>query len=109
MIQAHVLADQVRTLYRQSPVVLVANCVNTVIVSSLAWASGHHRLLLAWLGSLAFWGNVAESAGGTQADGTEIPSSVGWALGVKHLLEHFGGGYQNLLIAYGKGIAQNFR
>jgi signal transduction histidine kinase len=50
MIQAHVLADQVRTLYRQSPVVLVANCVNTVIVSSLAWASGHHRLLLAWLG-----------------------------------------------------------
>jgi maltoporin len=61
------------------------------------------------LGSLAFWGNVAESAGGTQADGTEIPSSVGWALGVKHLLEHFGGGYQNLLIAYGKGIAQNFR
>ena len=37
MIQAHVLADQVRTLYRQSFVVLVANCVNTAIVSSLAW------------------------------------------------------------------------
>ncbi|HKO91961.1 MAG TPA: hypothetical protein VJU61_12450, partial [Polyangiaceae bacterium] len=50
MIQAHVLADQVRTLYRQSHVVLVANCVNTAFVSALAWRTGSHRLLLSWMG-----------------------------------------------------------
>jgi maltoporin len=61
------------------------------------------------VGTLGFWGNVAEAAGGVTPDGTEIPSSVGWAVGAKYLIEHFGGGYQNLLIAYGSGIAQNFR
>jgi len=50
MIHEHVLADQVRTLYRQSRVVLVANCVNTALVSALAWGSGHRRLLLGWMG-----------------------------------------------------------
>jgi maltoporin len=63
----------------------------------------------AGVGTLAFWVNVAQAQGGTTEDGTVIPSSVGWAVGVKHLVEHFGGGYQNLLIAYGKGIATNFR
>ena len=61
------------------------------------------------VGTLAFWVNVAQAKGGTTEDGTVIPSSVGWAAGVKHLVEHFGGGYQSLLIAYGKGIATNFR
>jgi signal transduction histidine kinase/CheY-like chemotaxis protein len=50
MSHAHVLADQVRTLYRQSLVVLVANCVNTALVSLLAWGNGHHPLLLGWMG-----------------------------------------------------------
>lgn len=61
------------------------------------------------VGSLALWVNVAQAKGGTTEDGTVIPSSLGWAVGVKHLIEHFGGGYQNLLIAYGQGIATNFR
>ncbi len=61
------------------------------------------------VGTLALWVNVAQAKGGATEDGTVIPSSVGWAAGVKHLIEHFGGGYQNLLIAYGQGIATNFR
>src|SRR6187549_3602063 len=50
MIHVHVLTEQVRTLYRQSRVVLVANCINTAIVSALTWGSGRHRLLLGWMG-----------------------------------------------------------
>jgi len=61
------------------------------------------------LGRWAFWANVAWSRGGTQADGSRIPDAGGWALGVKHLLSHVLGGYNNLLVAYGRGIAQNFR
>ena len=61
------------------------------------------------VGTLGLWVNVAQAKGGTTEDGTVIPSSVGWAVGAKHLVEHFGGGYQNLLLAYGKGIAMNFR
>jgi signal transduction histidine kinase/ActR/RegA family two-component response regulator len=50
MIHAYVLADQVRTLYRQTPVVLVTNCVNTVVVSLLSWGGGQQGLLLGWMG-----------------------------------------------------------
>ena len=50
MIHEHVLADQVRTLYRQSLVVLIANCINTALESALAWADGHQLLLLGWMG-----------------------------------------------------------
>jgi maltoporin len=61
------------------------------------------------LGKLAFWADLAHSPGGTQADGTQIATSTGWAVGVKYLVPRFLGGYQNLLIAYGKGIARSFR
>jgi len=61
------------------------------------------------LGTLAFWADLAHSPGGAQADGTEIETSTGWAVGMKYLIPRFLGGYQNLLIAYGKGIARSFR
>jgi two-component system cell cycle sensor histidine kinase/response regulator CckA len=49
MSRAHVLADQVETLYRQTVVVLVANCVNTAIVSALLWKPERRPLLLGWM------------------------------------------------------------
>lgn len=61
------------------------------------------------LGKLALWADLAHSPGGAQADGTQIEASTGWAVGVKYLIPRFLGGYQNLLVAYGKGIARSFR
>jgi len=61
------------------------------------------------LGRLGVWVNGAWSRGGVQADGTEIDTTAGWAVGVKHLSRRFLGGYNNLLVAYGRGIASNFR
>ncbi|HVZ36961.1 MAG TPA: hypothetical protein VG963_31260, partial [Polyangiaceae bacterium] len=49
MSRAHLLADQVETLYRQTLVVLVANCANTAIVSAVLWKPERRPLLLGWM------------------------------------------------------------
>ncbi len=61
------------------------------------------------LGRLALWVNGSRARGGVQADGTGIASATGWAVGLKHLSTELLGGFNNLLIAYGKGISTNFR
>lgn len=61
------------------------------------------------LGRLALWVNVARARGGVLEDGTVVPSSTGWAAGFKHLTPRVLGGYNNLLVAYGTGIARTFR
>lgn len=61
------------------------------------------------VGRWAFWANVAWSRGGTQADGSRIADAGGWALGIKHIVPSRAGGYNNLLVAYGRGVAQGFR
>ena len=38
-----------------------------------------------------------------------VPTTQGWAVGVKHLSARLLGGYNNLLVAYGRGISSNFR
>jgi two-component system cell cycle sensor histidine kinase/response regulator CckA len=48
MIGVEVRAEQVRTLYRQSMPVLVANCINSVIVSAALWQAVPHSLLVLW-------------------------------------------------------------
>ena len=45
--------EQIRTLYRQTQIVLLANCVNATIVSALLWTSTSHALLLGWLAAMA--------------------------------------------------------
>src|SRR5688572_4951013 len=44
--------EQIRTLYRQTKTVLLANCVNAAIVSALLWTSTSHALLLGWLAAM---------------------------------------------------------
>lgn len=61
------------------------------------------------LGHLALWVNGAQSRGGVQPDGTRVATATGWAVGLKHRSTAFLGGYNNLLVAYGKGIASAFR
>jgi signal transduction histidine kinase/CheY-like chemotaxis protein len=52
MIAVQVRAEQVRTLYRQTPPLLLANCVNAAIVSATLWGSASGPLLLGWMGSM---------------------------------------------------------
>src|SRR4051812_11635100 len=43
-----VRAEQVRTLYRQSPWVTFANPLNTIIIDAVLWSETSHALLIAW-------------------------------------------------------------
>jgi two-component system cell cycle sensor histidine kinase/response regulator CckA len=54
MSGAEVRAEQVRTLYRQSMPVLVANCINSVIVSAALWEAVPHSLLVLWTTLMGF-------------------------------------------------------
>jgi PAS domain-containing protein len=45
-----VRADQVRTLYRHSAPVLLANVVNAIIVSAVLWSHAPHARLAVWTG-----------------------------------------------------------
>src|ERR1700704_4811018 len=47
-IAEEVRAEQVRTLYRQSAPVLLANVVNAVILSLVLWTRVRHDHLIAW-------------------------------------------------------------
>ncbi len=47
-----VVGEQVKTLYRQSVPVLMANFVNALIVSALLWGSIDRRVLVGWCGAM---------------------------------------------------------
>jgi signal transduction histidine kinase len=49
MSGVEVLTEQVRTLYRQTATVLLANVANALIVAALLWKTTPRQLLLAWL------------------------------------------------------------
>src|SRR5256885_3455557 len=53
MTRVAVRSEQVRMLYSQSVPVLLANIVNSGIVSAALWVAGPRRLLLAWTGLVA--------------------------------------------------------
>jgi hypothetical protein len=53
MTGADIQGEQIRTLYRQTQTVLIANCVNAAIVSALLWASTSHPLLVGWVAATA--------------------------------------------------------
>jgi maltoporin len=59
-------------------------------------------------GTVAAWFNFATSKGGTTADGTFIPTSSGYAVGLKHQGLEWHGGYHVFGIQYGTGPAANF-
>src|SRR5947207_2571356 len=52
-IERQVRAEQVRTLFRQSTPVLLANVFNAVILSVVLWTRVHHGLLFGWTAAMA--------------------------------------------------------
>jgi len=54
------------------------------------------------------WFDFATSKGGTQPNGTFIPTSSGEALGIRHQLLEWHGGFQSFSVQYGTGPASNF-
>jgi maltoporin len=59
-------------------------------------------------GTLGVWFDVTTSRGGTTQAGVDIPSSTGWAVGLRHQRLEWLGGFHVFGIQYGKGPATNF-
>jgi len=59
-------------------------------------------------GTLAGWFDVATGKGGTTRGGEVIPTSTGYAFGIRHQRLEWHGGYHALGIQYGTGPASNF-
>src|SRR5204863_8681589 len=54
MSGADVRAELVRTIYRQSTPVLLANCINAAILSAALWGTAPRSLLLLWSSLMGF-------------------------------------------------------
>src|SRR5215472_16693769 len=59
-------------------------------------------------GTLAGWFDFASGKGGTTSGGEVIPTSNGYAVGIRHQRLEWHGGYHALGIQYGTGPASNF-
>jgi maltoporin len=59
-------------------------------------------------GTIAGWFDFATSKGGTTSGGEIIPTSNGYAFGIRHQRLEWHGGYHVLGIQYGTGPASNF-
>jgi maltoporin len=59
-------------------------------------------------GTGGVWFDFANSKGGTTSDGSLIPTSSGYAFGVRHQRLEWHGGYHSFSIQYGTGAASNF-
>jgi maltoporin len=59
-------------------------------------------------GLWAAWFDYATAKGGTTQNGVFIPSTDGYAFGVRHQRLEWHGGYHAFSIQYGKGAASNF-
>jgi len=55
----------------------------------------------------AVWFNYAVAKGGTQQNGTLIPSANGFGVGFRHTRTEFHGGFDELSVGYSKGGASN--
>ena len=62
-------------------------------------------------GPLGLWGgwfDFAATKGGKTSDGTVIPTTDGYAVGLRHQHLEWHGGYNTFMIQYGTGAASNF-
>jgi len=59
-------------------------------------------------GTGGVWFDFANSKGGTTSDGSLIPTSSGYAFGIRHQRLEWHGGYHSFSIQYGTGAASNF-
>lgn len=60
------------------------------------------------VGTWGTWFDFATSKGGTTSTGTVIPTSSGEAVGIRHQLLEWHGGFHTFSIQYGTGVASNF-
>jgi maltoporin len=60
------------------------------------------------VGQLGLWYDYSSSKGGTLPDGTQVPSTGGWAIGIGHTRQEWLGGYNRITLQYGVGNAANF-
>jgi maltoporin len=60
------------------------------------------------VGMWGAWFDFATSKGGTEADGTVIPTSSGEAFGIRHQFLEWHGGFHTFAVQYGTGPASNF-
>src|SRR5262249_49860097 len=58
-------------------------------------------------GRAAVWFDYAFAKGGTQQNGSVIPTTDGWGFGFRHSRTEFHGGFNELSVGYGKGAASN--
>ena len=59
-------------------------------------------------GLLGFWFDYATAKGGTVASAPAVPTTNGYALGIRHQRLEWLGGYNALSVQYGRGAASNF-
>src|SRR5262245_34540344 len=59
-------------------------------------------------GKLGAWFNFARASGGTTQTGAVIPTDNGYALGIGYRNLEWNGGYNQVSVQYGKGVASNF-
>jgi maltoporin len=59
-------------------------------------------------GQWGMWFNYAVAKGGTSANGELIPSTDGYAFGIRHQRLEWHGGYHTISVQYGRGAAANF-
>jgi maltoporin len=60
------------------------------------------------VGALGFWYDYSFSKGGTLSDGSTVPSTSGWAVGIGHTRQEWLGGYNRISLQYGVGNSANF-
>ena len=58
-------------------------------------------------GQAAFFFNYADAKGGTQSNGTVVPSTDGYAFGFRHTRTEFYGGFNSFSVGYSRGAASN--
>ena len=59
-------------------------------------------------GRLALWYDYADAKGGTETNGTIIPTADGADFGIRHTRTELHGGFNTFSVEYGKGVASDF-
>jgi maltoporin len=59
-------------------------------------------------GRLALWYDYADTKGGTEQNGTVIPTADGADFGIRHTRTELHGGFNTFSVEYGKGVASDF-
>ena len=84
-VAAAVLAQKIRTLFRQSPWVILVNPVNAAIVGAVLWLPAHGALIVAWVLAMALsavlraFTRARYFRAATHEEPPELSSELPWA------------------------------